>query len=217
MIQAVIFNIDGVIADTDEYHYRSWKSVAEEEGIPFDRSVYNQMRGTNRMDCVALMAKRANKNYTEEEKIAISDKKNAIYQNFLTQLTEMDCPEEVRSTVEFLKKNGIKVAIGTASTNCETILSKIKMEHVFDVVVDGNDVDVARHDSVIFDKIAKALALSPKDILVVEDGFSAIKAAKEGGYKTAGVKEAASYYQTDYPLVTISDILPILKKENKLN
>jgi len=216
MIQAVLFNIDGVICDTDEYHYRSWKAVSEDEGIPFDRSLYNQMRGTSRLDCVELMVKRSNKNYNEEQKQALADKKNEIYRNFLSQMSEVDCAPEVRSTLDWLKKNGIRIGIATASTNCEAILRRVKMENVFDVLVDGTMVKRVEHDPTLFDLATQKLGLPKESILVVEDGQSGIQAAKKGGYKTAGVKEASSYYQTDYPLRSIVDLIPVIEKLNAM-
>ena len=46
---AVIFDLDGVICYTDEYHYRAWKTLADSIGVPFDRTVNNRLRGVSRM------------------------------------------------------------------------------------------------------------------------------------------------------------------------
>jgi beta-phosphoglucomutase len=216
MIHAVIFDLDGVICSTDEYHYQAWKQVADEEGIYFDRTINNQLRGISRMDSLNVILKRAKKEYTEEEKEKLAEKKNTIYLGLLENMTEADCPKDVRSALEWLRKKNIQTAIGSSSTNTKVLLQKLKIENLFDVVVDGSDVEKAKPDPEIFLLAAKKLGCNPDSVLVVEDAFSGIQAAKKGGFLTAGIGEAASYYQTDYPLKTVADVILTVSHLNSL-
>ena len=68
MIKGLIFDLDGVLAFSDKYHYLAWKSIADEEGIYFDEIINNRLRGVSRMESLEIILERANKNYTEEEK-----------------------------------------------------------------------------------------------------------------------------------------------------
>jgi len=74
-INGVIFDLDGVICFTDEYHYLSWKAIADSEGIYFDRKINNRLRGVSRMTSLEIILEKANKTYSEEEKIALATKR----------------------------------------------------------------------------------------------------------------------------------------------
>ena len=53
--QGIIFDLDGVICSTDEYHYQAWKALADRLGIPFDRERNNLLRGVSRMESLAII------------------------------------------------------------------------------------------------------------------------------------------------------------------
>lgn len=75
MIKAVIFDLDGVIVSTDEYHYQAWKQISDAEGIPFDREANERLRGVSRMESLELILEKASKRYTEEQKLALAERK----------------------------------------------------------------------------------------------------------------------------------------------
>ena len=79
MIKAVIFDLDGVIVSTDECHYKAWKKLADEEGIYFDRTINERLRGVSRMESLEIVLERAEKTYTEEEKLSFAERKNNCY------------------------------------------------------------------------------------------------------------------------------------------
>ena len=78
MIKGIIFDLDGVLAFSDKYHYKAWKFIADKEGIYFDEIINNRLRGVSRMESLEIILERANKNYTEEEKVALATKKNNL-------------------------------------------------------------------------------------------------------------------------------------------
>ena len=88
MIKAVIFDLDGVIVTTDDCHYRAWKSMADEEGIYFDRKINERLRGVSRMESLNIILEKAGKNYSQGEKEALAYKKNEIYKNLICELTD---------------------------------------------------------------------------------------------------------------------------------
>jgi beta-phosphoglucomutase len=79
-IKAFIFDLDGVITDTAEYHYRAWKSLGEEIGIKFDREFNEKLKGISRMESLEKMLKYKNKqnDFTYEEKKFLQQKKMTI-------------------------------------------------------------------------------------------------------------------------------------------
>ena len=75
-MNAIIFDLDGVLCHTDEYHYMAWKAIADELHIPFNREVNNQLRGVSRMESLELILRNSPVCYSEQEKFLLAEKKN---------------------------------------------------------------------------------------------------------------------------------------------
>ena len=67
-MNAIIFDLDGVLCHTDEYHYMAWKAIADELHIPFNREVNNQLRGVSRMESLKLILRNSPVRYSGKEK-----------------------------------------------------------------------------------------------------------------------------------------------------
>ncbi len=208
--KAVIFDLDGVICSTDKYHYRAWKSMADDEGIYFDEVINNRLRGVSRMESLEIILERASKEYTEEEKIKMATKKNERYKELLKEMSPADLPEDVAKALKGLKDMGVQIAIGSSSKNARTILTQIGIIDEFDKISDGNNITNSKPDPEVFLKAAEMLGLAPKDCLVVEDADAGIEAASAGGFDSAGIGEAASNKKAVYPIQKISDLLNIV-------
>ena len=140
MIQAVIFDLDGVLVTTDNSHYEAWKQMADEEGIYFDRDINQRLRGVSRMESLEIILERAEKTYTNEEKTALATRKNNYYVALIKQLNPSALLPGALDTVNALKEQGIKVAIGSSSKNAPTILRQVGIADLFDAVADGNHI-----------------------------------------------------------------------------
>lgn len=191
--QAVIFDLDGVIVSTDEYHYQAWKRMAEDEGIPFDREINERLRGVSRMASLAVILEQSSVEYTEEQKLALAERKNNYYRDMLNQLTPEHILPGVLPVLEGLEQLGIKIAIGSSSRNTPLILDKIGMGNRFDAVADGNQITHSKPDPEVFLLAAKKLGLDPAVCVVVEDADAGIDAALAGGMRAVGVGSAANY------------------------
>ena len=98
-MKAFIFDLDGVLVFTDQFHYQAWKQLAEEHGIYFDEKINQRLRGVSRMDSLEIiLEKYEGKPLSTQEKIALADKKNAIYREFLSTMSPADVAQEVRDT-----------------------------------------------------------------------------------------------------------------------
>ena len=198
MIKAVIFDLDGVIVSTDDCHYEAWKKLADEEGIYFDRKINDRLRGVSRMASLEIVLERSEKTYTEEEKAELAERKNGYYKEFIKKLTPNDILPGVMDNLEELKKNGIKIAIGSSSKNTPIILKQIGLDGYFDAVSDGNNISKSKPDPEVFLKAAEMLKIPPKNCLVVEDADAGIEAGKNGGMKTLSVHGAkGADYETE--------------------
>jgi beta-phosphoglucomutase len=206
MKKAVIFDLDGVIVSTDKYHYKAWKAMADKEGIYFDETINNRLRGVSRMASLEIILERATKHYTDEEKVELATMKNNIYRSSLSQLTPDDILPGVMDTLNELKKMDIRLGVGSSSKNTPVILKQIGLAEYFDAVADGNQITKSKPDPEVFLLAAKLLGIAPEDCVVVEDAYAGIDAAKAGGMKAAGVGDASKYEKCDIHGLTLADI-----------
>ncbi len=190
-ILGVIFDLDGVIVSTDNCHYLAWKRMADEEGIEFDRTVNERLRGVSRMESLAIILERATKAYTKDEKQEMAARKNAYYVELIGSLTADDILPGAMNVLTLLKEKGVKVAIGSSSRNTPIILKQIGLSDAFDAVADGNAIKNSKPDPEVFLLAAKLLNLSPANCLVVEDADAGIEAALAGGMRCLGVGSAS--------------------------
>lgn len=214
MIAAVIFDLDGVIVHTDELHYKAWQVVAKREGIYFDRTINNRLRGISRAESFEIILERATKSYTEAEKQALITEKNKIYLTYIETLTPNHLASDVLTLLNELKAQNIKLAIGSSSKNAKTILTRLGIVNYFLVISDGHNLINAKPHPEIFLKATAALNVNPQSCLVVEDAAAGIKAARAGGFISVGIGEAFHDKSADYRIKNISELLNIINKAN---
>lgn len=205
--KAVIFDLDGVICFTDKYHYLAWKKMADGIGIYFDEKINNRLRGVSRRASLDIILERSTTIYSEEEKEALVIQKNEMYIKLLEQMSPADLSEEVKNTLDELRKRGYQLAIGSSSKNARMILKQLGLDGYFDVISDGTNIMHSKPDPEVFLKAAQFLGMEPEACLVVEDAPAGIEAASVGGFDSAGIGEAAAYAKVTYPIKTFSELL----------
>lgn len=209
--KGIIFDLDGVICCTDQYHERAWREMAEESGIYFDPAVSNRLRGVSREESLEIILEHAGKVFSPEEKKKMAEKKNAIYIKLLDRMSPGDLEEDVRSTLEQLRNRGCLLAIGSSSKNTRKILDKIGLGNYFDAVCDGNEITHSKPDPEVFLKAAGKMGLAVSECLVVEDACAGISAASAGGFNSAGLGDAAKDKNVTWALNTFGDLKNIVK------
>lgn len=209
--KGIIFDLDGVICCTDQYHERAWREMAEESGIYFDPVVSNRLRGVSREESLEIILEHAGKVFSPEEKKKMAEKKNAIYIKLLDRMSPGDLEEDVRSTLEQLRNRGCLLAIGSSSKNTRKILDKIGLGNYFDAVCDGNEITHSKPDPEVFLKAAGKIGLAVSECLVVEDACAGISAASAGGFDSAGLGDAAKDKNVTWALNTFGDLKNIVK------
>ena len=205
--KGIIFDLDGVICSTDEYHYMAWKALADRLGIPFDRERNNLLRGVSRMASLEIVLEKGEKSYTDEEKAAFAEEKNTNYRKLLGRMSPADLSEDVKAALEALRKTDIKLAIGSSSKNTPFILERIGLGSFFDAVADGNCITHSKPHPEVFLKAADMLGLSPRDCLVVEDAHAGVEAAVAGGFDCAAIGDAKDDERAEWHLERFGDIL----------
>jgi beta-phosphoglucomutase len=187
-IQACIFDLDGVIVDTAVYHYKAWKRLANQLGFDFTEHQNEQLKGVSRMASLNLILGWGNvTGKTDDEKLELATLKNNWYTEMINTMTPAEILPGAREFVQACRDAGIKTAIGSASKNTPTILSKLALTPLFDAVIDGNSVTNPKPDPEVFLKGAEALQVEPSACVVFEDAIAGIEAAINGGMKAVGI------------------------------
>lgn len=211
-LQAVLFDLDGVLVDTAEFHYRAWKRLADELRIPFDRQQNHAFRGVGRMECLEKLLGQHGHCFVVEEKLLLADRKNAYYLEHLQSLNPGDLEEGARGLamgLRALSDGGVRLALVSASKNARLVLRLLRITDWFDTIIDGSDVTRGKPDPQCFLLAADRLRTRPWNCVVVEDADAGLRAARAAGMATVGVGNgvgACDHYATSVSDLTIEQL-----------
>ena len=137
-LHGFIFDLDGVLTDTAEYHYQAWQRLADDLGMPFDRERNEALRGVSRRRSLELLL--AGRVYPEEQMLEMMERKNRYYQELLKQVTPDDLLPGARPLLDALRTAGMKIAIGSASKNAREVVQRLQIAPCIDAMADGYSV-----------------------------------------------------------------------------
>jgi kojibiose phosphorylase len=187
-IRGVIFDLDGVLTDTAEFHYRAWQRLADEEGLPFNRQANEALRGVSRRQ--SLMRIIGDRVFSEAQIQEMMDRKNRYYVESIQNISPDDLLPGAIALLDELKQAGIKIAIGSASKNARTVVEKLGIADRVDAIADGYSVQRPKPAPDLFLFAANQLGLEPRQCVVVEDAAAGIEAALAAGMWTVGLGPA---------------------------
>ncbi len=215
-IEAIIFDLDGVIVDTARFHYQAWKRLAQELGFYFSLEQNERLKGVSRMESLELLFEFGELPLpSEEELVRLATKKNDWYRENILKMTPNDLLPGVGKFLNELREANYKLAIGSSSKNAGTILSRIGYDKFFDAVVDGTKITNSKPDPEVFLKAAEELGIKPENCVVFEDAHAGIEAAKRAKMRTVGVGSKQVLFDAD---IVVPDLKDINKKIiDKLN
>jgi beta-phosphoglucomutase len=186
-IKGLIFDLDGVIADTANLHYKAWCKIGEQWGFNLSLAQNEELKGVSRKDSILKIANWAGKSFTNEELDAFAFEKNKNYLSYCQTLGTKDILPGVYDFINDSMNKGLKLAVGSASKNAKIILQKLGILDLFSIIVDGNMVQNSKPDPEVFIKGAEILELEPKSCVVFEDSQAGIQAAISAGMFSVGV------------------------------
>lgn len=212
IIQAVLFDLDGVIVFTDEYHYRAWKRLADEQGWVFNKKINHACRGVPRMASLEVILRHNNLHLSEDKKHELADRKNTYYKELLQQIDASALYPGAVELLTALKMRGVKLGLCSSSKNAAEVLRRLRLTSLFDTVVTGHDITHAKPHPEIFLRAAEQLKIHPFHCLVFEDAASGVEAAHAAGMKCIGVGTPAqlpmaSSTVQDYAAIDVDALL----------
>lgn len=205
---ACIFDLDGVIVETSEFHYKAWKRLAERLNIPFNKKDNESLKGVSRRESLRKLLALGDRAVPETEFRKLMDRKNRWYNDYISGLSPDDILEGVTVFLEQLRDVEIKLAIGSSSKNALRIIEYLQLDTTFDVVIDGTKIEKTKPDPEIFLKAAEALDTPSSACIVFEDAASGIKAAHAAGMKCVGVGSDRYLGEADLVISTFAGLTP---------
>lgn len=202
--KAVVFDLDGVLADTAVLHRAAWQRLADEIGVPLDEITAGRMKGVDRRGSLEILLEHAPRSYGEAEKEALAARKNAHYVELIGRLGPQDLLPGARAAVESVRRAGLKTALASASRNAPQLLDRLGIATLFDCVVDANRIARSKPDPEIFLAAARGLGLAAGECLGVEDAAAGIAALRAAGMTAVGIGRAQELDQADVLLPDIA-------------
>jgi beta-phosphoglucomutase len=203
--KAIIFDLDGVLTDTSEYHYQAWKHLADDEGIPFTREDNDaHLRGVGRRESLEYIIR--GHTYTEAQIQEMMERKNRYYTTLIEHMTPAELVPGGRELLQEIHAQGIKTAIASSSKNCLTVLQRLEIVDLFDGIADGNCVVNTKPAPDIFVYAAGLVQVHTPDCLGVEDADAGIESIKNAGMRALGIGPRERFHRADAVLPSLEHI-----------
>ena len=207
-LEAFIFDLDGVITDTAEYHYLAWKELAGELGIPFTREDNERLKGVSRLDSLEIILEIGSKQqaFTQEEKELLAKKKNTHYVDLIKQITPEDILPGIKTLLEDIKQAGLKIGLASASKNAPAVLKGLNLLEEFDYMADANLIVHGKPDPEIFLDVAENLKVKPENCIGIEDAKAGVQAIKRANMFAIGIGSTDLLREADIIYASTSEL-----------
>ncbi len=204
-LTALIFDLDGVLADTAHLHQAAWKRLAGELGLPWDDGIGEKLKGVDRAASLEIVLGAAATKYTSAQKQELADRKNGYYRAAIETFSASDLLPGALAALKAARAAGLKVALASASRSAGELVERLGVAQFFDYIVDSATIARAKPDPEIFQRAAAALGVNPAACLGIEDAQAGIAAIKAAGMAALGIGDAGILSQADA-------VLPDLKR-----
>jgi len=195
--KALIFDLDGVLADTAHLHHAAWKRLASELGLPWDDAIGEKLKGVDRMTSLEIMLGPASKNYSDAQKRELADRKNGYYRAAIETFSVHDLLPGALAALNAARAAGVKTALASASRSARELVERMGVADLFDHVVDSATIARAKPDPEIFLRAAAALDVAPADCLGIEDAQAGVAAIKAAGMAALGIGDTRVLGEAD--------------------
>jgi beta-phosphoglucomutase len=207
-LKAFIFDLDGVITDTAEYHFLAWKALAEDLGITFTREDNEELKGVSRMDSLDKILELGGRtgDFSAAEKEALAEKKNEHYLTLIQDITPADLLPAIKELISDIKSEGLKLGLASASKNAFTVMDSLGMKSEFDIIVDAKTVVNGKPHPEVFLRAAEMLGVEPEACIGVEDAAAGVQAIKSAGMFAVAVGPKESFESADLVYASTADL-----------
>ncbi|WP_394853995.1 MULTISPECIES: beta-phosphoglucomutase [Yersiniaceae] len=198
--QAVVFDLDGVITDTAEFHFLAWQQLAQKLGISIDRAFNEQLKGVNRADSLTRILQRGGQAdaYTPAQRQQFMTEKNDLYRELLATLSPADILPGILPLLADLRAAGCRIGLASVSENAPQVLASLGLCDWFHFCADARALTHSKPHPEIFLTACRGLGVAPDQAIGIEDAQAGITAINASGMYSVGI--GASLTGADYRL-----------------
>ncbi|ABG51676.1 HAD-superfamily hydrolase, subfamily IA, variant 3 [Trichodesmium erythraeum IMS101] len=183
MLKAILFDLDGTLANTDPLHYQTWKEILDNHGIPINHNSYKQyISGRTNPEIIQDLLPKLSTTEAEE----LADYKEVKFREMAKNLQPLT---GLLDLIEWIKNQKLQKAVVTNAPpeNAKFMLEVLKLKDTFPLVILGGEMTVGKPDPAPYKLCLEKLAISPEEAIVFEDSRSGVKSAVGAGIYTIGV------------------------------
>jgi len=192
LLKAVIFDMDGVIIDSEPDHLKFEQEFFKNLGLDISKEEHNKFVGTTSYYMWETIKNKFNLPQTIEE--LVKNDRDNYYNYLISGNHNIQIIDGVKNIIEDLYKNGVLLAVASSSpiNIIEIIVDMFNIRKYFNTLVTGDYVDKSKPNPDIFLYAAKELCVEPKDCIVIEDSANGVLAAKNAKMKCVGYRNLNS-------------------------
>ncbi len=209
-IEAILFDMDGVVVDNLPYHVDAWLLFCEKNNIPLTKEIfYKELNGMNSKDTFEWFFKRS---MSKDEILPLEEEKELIYRAFYKP--HLTPAPGLVAFLTRMKSQGIKTALATSAGpgNIDFTIDGIGLRDQFDVIVGGAEVSKGKPDPEIYLLAAEKLQVNPANCWVIEDSMQGIKSGQAAGCKVVGITTSHTKEELSHTNLQSKDFVGLAEK-----
>lgn len=217
MIKGIIYDMDGLMFDTEQLSKKIMKSVGEKKGYEFDDALFNELIGSNLQTITKIFKKKFGDDFPYDE---IRKEKSSIMKK---EINEKGVPIKygLKESLDFLEKNNIVKAVASSSSKktIEFYLKSAKLEAKFDFIIGGDEVKKSKPNPEIFKRCCNTINIDKENTLILEDSINGIIAANKAGINVVLIQDIVKIPAEVKKLVyeELNHLADLPKLLNKIN
>jgi len=217
-----IFDMDGVVIDSNPYHKIAWEKFLNGQGVPFDDQLFdNVLSGRTGPTSLRLLF---GEDLSQDKMDLFLEEVDGNYQNILRESEDVRPIAGVHAFLDQISGNGMRLALATSAPelNIELGLQKLKLENTFEHIVGKVDVTHGKPHPEVYLKSLELLGMAAENCVVFEDSKAGIQSARNAGIKVVGIasghskeellEEGVSLAVDDFTDLEPKQILTLIRK-----
>ena len=201
--RAVLWDVDGTLIDSSEYHWLSWQSALEAENFPITREQFASTFGQRNDEILRAYFPA----YSDEDVARVGDVKEVLYRE-LIRARGIELLPGVRHWLDKLRRDGWLQAVASSAprANLDAIISALALETYFAAIASAEDVTAGKPDPQVFLAAAAKIGVPPALCVVVEDAPAGTEAARRAGMRSVGVLSSHGELKADVVVSSLEDL-----------